>query len=208
MKIKNFKLGLYETNCFLAWDENKTGYLFDCGGENLESLLSFVTENKINLKHILLTHGHFDHIGGLNKAKELFPMATLHVSEHEKEFLTNHELNLSELILKDKFSYNGEYKTVKDSDMVGDFKVIATPGHTAGSVCYYNKDFNILISGDTMFKESFGRTDLPTGDAKELFASLKKLCTILPRETVVYSAHTEESTIGEERMFLLSNRFI
>ena len=85
--------------------------------------------------------------------------------------------------------------------MIGDFKVIDTPGHTIGSKCFYDEKGKILISGDTLFRRSYGRYDLPTGDLNMLCNSLEKLSK-LPEETVVYNGHTDETTIGEEKIFL------
>ena len=85
--------------------------------------------------------------------------------------------------------------------MVGEFKTIDTPGHTRGSKCFYYEAENILISGDTMFRRSYGRYDLPTGDIESLFHSLYKLSK-LPDKTVVYSGHSDMTTIGEEKIFL------
>ena len=201
MEIKIFHLGAMYTNCYLAYDENNVAYFFDCGGKNLENLYSFIEEKKLNLKYIILTHGHGDHIEGLNKLTEHYPEAKVYVGEEEKDFLYNSELSLSDRIFGELFKYNGELITVKEGDVVGDFKVIDTPGHTIGSKCFYDEKNNILISGDTMFRRSYGRYDLPTGDLNMLYNSLGKLSK-LPDETVVYSGHTEATTIGNEKSFL------
>ena len=122
-------------------------------------------------------------------------------TEEEKDFLYNSELSLSYNIFGDSFKFKGEVQTVKEGDMIGDFKVIDTPGHTIGSKCFYDEKSKILISGDTLFRRSYGRYDLPTGDLNMLCNSLEKLSK-LPEETVVYNGHTDETTIGEEKIFL------
>lgn len=202
MKIKCFPLGAMYTNCYLAYDEEtKEAYFFDCGGKNIGRLNEFIKENSLDLKYIVLTHGHGDHIEGLNLLSETYPEAKVYIGKEEKEFLYNSNLSLTRNISGEDFVYNGELTVLSEGDMVGKFKTMDTPGHTIGSKCFYYEAENILISGDTMFRRSYGRYDLPTGDIDDLFDSLYKL-TKLPEKTVVYSGHTEPTTIGEEKVFL------
>ncbi|WP_300342109.1 MBL fold metallo-hydrolase [Fusobacterium sp.] len=202
MKIQTFYLGSLMTNCYLVWNDNKEAYLFDCGGENLGRAESFIKSNGLTLKYMIFTHGHGDHIAGLNRIKEIYPDVEVYIGKEEERFLVDNELSLMKYINGTNFEYNGDYTTMKDGDMIGEFRVIDTPGHTIGSKCFYNKENKILISGDTMFRRSFGRYDLPTSDGDMLFKSLKRLCTELPEDTKVYSAHSEPTTIGEEKVFL------
>ncbi len=208
MKIKTFYLGQMMSCAYLTWDEDtKEAFLFDCGGEDLANLFAFLRANELNLKKVIFTHGHHDHIGGLEKLLQHIPDAEVYIGEEEKEFLADANLNLSGF-LGTKFTYDGKLKTVKEGDMIGDFQVIDTPGHTVGSKCYYNQKEKIMISGDTLFRRSYGRYDLPTGNGEILFKSLKKICTEYPGETKVYSGHTEVTTLGEEKMFLEMNGLI
>ena len=201
MRVKCFHLGAYGTNCFLAYDENNIAYFFDCGGRNLDKVYDFINEHNLNLKYIVLTHGHGDHIEGLNDLSSDYPEAKVYIGEEEKDFLYNSELSLSDRIFGEIFRFKGDIHTVKEGDMVGDFKVIDTPGHTIGSKSFYYKNDKILITGDTLFRRSYGRYDLPTGDLEMLCHSLEKLSK-LPDETVVYNGHTDSTTIGEEKLFL------
>lgn len=202
MNIQTFYLGSLMTNCYLVWNDKKEAYLFDCGGENIGRVETFIKTHGLTLKYMVLTHGHGDHIAGLNRVKELYLDVKVYIGKEEERFLIDQDLNLMKYINGTEFTYNSDYITVKEGDMVGEFKVLDTPGHTVGSKCYYNSDSKILISGDTLFKRSFGRYDLPTSDGETLFRSLKKLCTEVPEDTKVYSGHTEVTTIGEEKQFL------
>lgn len=207
MNIKEFKLGMMPTNNFLVW-KDKEAVLFDCGGANLSELESFIEENNLILKKVVFTHGHYDHIGGLLKLKEIYPDIEVYIGKEEEEFLTNSALSLSDYLAKIDFKYEDSYKTVKDEDTIDEFVVIDTPGHTRGGKCFFHKESGIVIVGDTMFKGSYGRYDLPTSDGKTLFASLKKLCEILPAETRVYNGHSGMTTIGEEKKNLTINGII
>lgn len=208
MGIKKFYLGIYMTCCYLYWDENKTGYLFDCGGTDLEDVVEFVEREQIKLEYLVLTHGHGDHIGGVNRIIELYPEIKVCIGEEEKEFLTDSKLSLSREISGVDFKFKGTYNTVKEGDYVGEFKVIDTPGHTIGSKCFYSEKAGIMFTGDTLFRRSFGRYDLPTGNPEILFESLGKLVNSYPSDTRVFSGHSDETTLGEEKVFLKSQHLI
>lgn len=208
LEIKAFQLGQYLTNCYLVWNSEHDGYLFDCGGINVQELVKFIEKEKINLKGVIFTHGHYDHIGGLKELIKIYPEILVYIGEEEAVFLKDSSYNLSELIDGTNFKYEDRINLLKDGDVIGDFTVISTPGHTKGSKCFYNEENNIMISGDTMFKNSFGRCDLPTGNEVQLMESLKKLCENYPENTLVYSAHSDVTTIGVEREFLKSLNYI
>lgn len=208
MEIKRFYTGPFQTNCYLVWNDKKEAYLFDCEGESLSRLSDFIEKEGLNLKYIILTHGHGDHICGINKIKDLYPEAVLYIGEEDRDFLHDSSLNLAPYIIGRDFKYEKGFKTYKGGDQIGEFTAIDTPGHTIGSKCLYNKESRLLISGDTMFRRSFGRYDLPTASGRQLFDSLAKLCAKLPEDTEVYSGHTEPTTIGEEKKFLTSQGLI
>lgn len=207
MNIKEFKLGMMPTNGFLVW-KDKEAVLFDCGGANLSELEKFIEENNLTLTKVIFTHGHYDHIAGLIKLKEIYPNIEVYIGEEEKEFFTDSALSLSDYLAKIDFKYEDSYKLVKGGDTIDEFVVIDTPGHTQGGKCFYHVESGIVIVGDTMFKGSYGRYDLPTSDGKSLFASLKKLCDTLPADTRVYNGHSGMTTIGEEKENLTRNGII
>lgn len=208
MNIKCFNLGPYETNCYLVWNEKKEAMLFDCGGENITSLLDFIKDHDLTISGLILTHGHGDHIGGIHKFIEVFPNATIYIGNEEIEFFTNPSFNLSLGIFGYEIIYTGKYKTLKGGDIIFGFEVIDTPGHTIGSKCFYNPKDDFLIVGDTLFRYGYGRCDLPTGDISKMKDSLSLLCKRFSNNTIIYNAHTDPTTIENERRFLRMQNMI
>jgi glyoxylase-like metal-dependent hydrolase (beta-lactamase superfamily II) len=167
-----------------------------------ERMKRYIEENHTGVVGILLTHGHSDHIAGINEfLKDYQP--TIFIDRNEVEFLTNTRLNLSYHDAKDVTIDYGNVYYLDDEDEINfgsglEFKVIETPFHTKGSICYYLKSESALFSGDTLFKGAIGRTDLPTGSSRTIDSSLDKLIE-LPEDTKVFPGHGEETTIGREK---------
>lgn len=164
-----------------------------------EFLRYFQTEG-LKVSAVLLTHGHFDHIMGLDEFCKEYP-APVYAHEDEKSILLDPQRNLSGLVGK-QYSYSGaEYlRDGEELELAGmKLRVIHTPGHTAGGCCYYFYEEDVLISGDTLFNTSIGRTDFPTGSSSQLVRSVKEKLFVLPEETKVYPGHMEETTIGYEK---------
>ena len=199
MKINVFVSRSMGENCY-AVSLNDSVFLVD-PGEFAPELEHFLTENGQKVKYILLTHCHFDHIGYLDRAAKLCPDAKIVISKEEEAALNNPQINLCNLFAGENVIKKSDV-TVKDGDILPfgekDIKVIATPGHTEGSVCYLLDDN--LFCGDTLFKESYGRTDLPTGDVYKLISSLKKL-SHLDEKIAIYPGHGESSTIRREKLY-------
>lgn len=200
MKIDILVLGMIRTNCYILSDENtKEAILIDPADES-ERILSFLSEQGYKLKAILLTHGHFDHITGIQGVRDTIPVP-LYALEAEKELLENPQWNCSNMGSRsvseqaDQWLLDGDVLTFGTMSC----KVIATPGHTRGSGCYYFEKENVLFSGDTLFCESVGRTDLPTGNAQMVIESVRKKLLVLPENTIVYPGHGAETSIGYER---------
>lgn len=198
MRIQTFQVAPIGTNCYLVSDDMKNAFIVDPGGDP-----DLIVENAkdFNVKYLLLTHTHYDHIGALDEVSEAFPEAEVAVHSLEKNALYDSAQNLS-VGFGLSYEYRGKvHIELKDGDelIFGDkmIKVIHTPGHTVGGVCYYIED--LLFSGDTLFKSSVGRTDLPGGDAVTLLQSIKEKLFTLPGKTIVYPGHMGQTTIGWEK---------
>ena len=201
MSLKSMVMGPVETNVyFLINDETGETAVFDPAYAP-EKILSFAERNKLKITSVLLTHGHFDHIGAVEDLKKK-TNATVYASKNEERLLKDPDLNESLM------GYG--YSVTVDADIYlsdGQFieaagfkiKMLATPGHTEGSCCYYIEDEKMLISGDTLFCGSVGRTDLPTGSMEQLINSIHEKILPLPDDIAVYPGHGEETDIGYER---------
>ncbi len=195
MDIKALSLGELETNCYVVTSDN-TAVIIDPAG-NAEHILK--TAGKADIKYIILTHAHFDHMGAAAELKEKTG-AELICSLKESPALNDGHLNLSEAFMPclktvtaDILAREGDEITFGKSKL----KVIETPGHTFGSISLYGE--GVLFSGDTLFRRSVGRCDFPTGSAGALINSIKEKLFTLPEETVVYTGHGPSTTIGEEK---------
>ncbi len=202
MEIKRFIYGSCMANSYVLSSEvSKSAVLFDCSGAN-DKILEYIAENQLILKAIFLTHGHFDHISGLYELREKTG-ARVYIYEAENVFLSDVGLNLADfddsfknekmLDTADVLLNDGD--TVKIDDLL--VEVIHTPGHTTGCLCY--KVGDSLFSGDTLFKQSIGRTDFPTGDYGEEISSIHRKLMVLDDNIKVYPGHGFSTTIGNER---------
>ena len=197
MKIYTIEVGFNGTNSYLV-EDNDSCILIDPGADG-EKILSLIQEENLTLEKIILTHGHFDHIGAVEYLRE-GTGAKIFVHSEDKEYLMDEKKNLS-FFTGDLIEPFTADNLMEDGDMVGKFRVIHTPGHTPGSICLYNEDEGVLFSGDTIFKNGYGRTDFPGGDLQVLINSIKKLLE-LPADTVVYPGHGPATTIAEFRLYI------
>lgn len=202
ISVKDFCAGMMSTNTYVITD-SATGFIavVDPACEDSRLTKCLLDAGKDNIKYILLTHGHFDHIGAALYYARAFD-AEIVISKEEKSFLSDKSLNLScmfyglDLEAFDADLYLG------DSDVVSlgetQIKFLLTPGHTSGSGCFICEEDKIIFSGDTLFYCSMGRTDFPTGNAHEMRDSLKKLCG-LSGDYRVYPGHDRATTLSFER---------
>ena len=195
--------GYFEENTFF-WIDDDTGHCFviDPGWEG-EKLVRMIRLNGWTIEKILLTHGHIDHIGAVDAIRDAFGIPVL-ASERTGDYLENKIWNLS--------TFCGTPLTVENTESARDgdtfaptaapdavFQVIETPGHTTDSLVFYCPRDGICFTGDTIFRGTIGNDRLPGGDLRTMLKSICEKILVLPEETVLYSGHTPETTVGEER---------
>lgn len=202
LKIGRIVLGMCQTNCYFVYEEGSSRVIVFDPADKGDYIFNGLKEKGFTVEAILLTHGHFDHIWGVEQLRELSG-AKVYVYEGEKELCEDASLNVSKgagracTVKADEYIKDGEKITAAGISC----RLIATPGHTGGSCCYYFENDKILISGDTLFQESVGRTDLPTGSMSMLVRSVKEKLLPLPEEVKVYPGHGESTTIGYEKKY-------
>lgn len=200
MKIEGFVMGSVGTNVYLLINEETLETVLVDPGDCPQRFLDHLQEKGLKIVGILLSHGHYDHILGIEKLRETCPVPVF-AHEAEEALLNNPNNNLSAMtgrpcVVKD-VTYVKDGQTLQ---MAGyNFQVLHTPGHTPGGCCYYIASEKILISGDTLFCASVGRTDFPGGSMSDLIRGIKDKLMVLPDEVRVLPGHMGESTIGYER---------
>lgn len=197
-KIMKLVVGELQENCFILFDENKDAFVVDPGGSS-ENIIEAIDKNSLNIKYILLTHGHFDHVGAVAALVKKYKVP-VYMSKEDRAFLESpKEVRASSFGMQIEAAEVDVF--VKEGDEIpfseDTIKVIETPGHTLGSVCYLFE--NYLFAGDTLFNGSIGRTDFPESDHSLMVESLKKLKK-LDDEIYVLSGHGPESQISYEKM--------
>lgn len=197
MQLRCITVGYPPENCYLLLCGQGQAMLVDPGAQ-ADVLYEAVRQSGCTLSWILLTHGHYDHIGAVQALRELTG-ARLAVPHGERALLADAEQNLSAYACREPLCIPEADLYLQDGDTltVGDavWQTLHTPGHTQGSSCYLCD--GILLAGDTLFCGSIGRTDFPGGDAAQMACSLRRLAA-LPPETAVYPGHGEATTVGNE----------
>ena len=189
-----------KTNCYIVEDENtKETMVIDPGGD-VDSIIELLDILDANLKYIYLTHCHGDHIAGTKELKEKKGGKIL-IQRFDADGLHDSSINLREYIGLTSENLEAD-SIVDDNDLIHigklEFRVIHTPGHTKGGSCLYCEEEKLLFSGDTLFKGTWGRTDLPTSDFVSIINSITNKLLVLPDETIVYPGHGQPTRIRDE----------
>lgn len=203
LKLIRVKSHLRElTNCYIVMDEDtKETMVIDPGGEP-EKIIEMLNILDAKVKYIYLTHCHGDHIGAVNKIKDEKGGKVL-IHRYDSAGLNNKDVNLSPIIDMGDIELEADSR-VNDNDLIHlgnlEFKVIHTPGHTKGGSSLYCEKEGLVFTGDTLFRGTWGRTDLPTSSFVEIMDSITNKLLKLPDETIVYPGHGKSTKIGEERI--------
>lgn len=201
MNIKQLPSGPIDTNCYILWNDQREALVID-PGYDAPTIIRFIEDNNLTVVAYPTTHGHFDHIGALNEVYAKFP-APIGLHPQDIDWCFTHEMN----------QYLPYYPLPKHPEKIErlweegqtwtdagfEYKIIHTPGHTRGGVCFLFESEGVLVTGDTLFKNSVGRTDLPGGDVRDMTASLKRLKTLADNLQIL-PGHGEMSTLGAEKL--------
>ncbi len=198
MLLEKLSVGVMGVNCYITGDKDEA-IVIDPGA-NSEKICAFLKQNDIKVKYVVLTHCHFDHITAAEDVLE-FTGAELVSCKNEAENLLNENVNMTGRFSKNVFKreadlYVSEGDVIKSGDV--SFKVIETPGHTSGGMCLYSEDEDVVFTGDTLFCQSIGRSDFPSGNFNDLMLSIKNKLLKLPPKTRVLPGHDMETTIENE----------
>ncbi len=193
------------TNCYIVLDEkSKEAMVIDPGGEP-KRIIEMLKMLDVKLKYIFVTHAHGDHICGIPEIKKELGGKIL-VHRIDAEGLYNDEINLTSYIGMENPQLESDSR-IDDQDLihVGDleFIVIHTPGHTKGSVCLYCPEQKMIFTGDTIFRGTWGRTDLPTSSFEEIISSITDRIMVLPEDTIIYPGHGKSTMVKEEEPIYL-----
>ncbi len=206
MKIKTFEFNPLGVNTYVLYDETSECVIIDAASifprEN-EALINFIEENNLTVKRLINTHLHFDHLFGVNLMADKFGLK-LEVHRDDLFLLDNLQDQLQMFGFNSDTNYKPEIGTFLTEDDIitfgnQEFKIIHIPGHSPGSLVFYNEREEVAIVGDVLFSGSIGRTDLLGGDFDLLIEGIKSKLLILPDKTSVYPGHGPSTTIGKEK---------
>ena len=201
--IRQIVLGMVGTNCYFVSNQKTQEMFVVDPADSAGRIITFAQQHGYKPVGILLTHGHFDHILAVDELKKVWGVP-VYANAHEAAVLEDQRLNLS-------YRMGGNaYETKADCYLNGgdvfelagfQIKMLHTPGHTVGSCCYYLEDEAVLLSGDTLFEGSCGRTDFPGGSMRTIVRSIQDQLFVLPEDVVVLSGHGGSTTIGHEKRY-------
>lgn len=194
-------VGPLQCNCSILGDETTREAMVIDPGDDIDDIVAILTEHKLKVKQIVITHAHIDHVGGAMKLRGLTGAPIL-LNQNDYALLKMLDVQASWLGMKAPGKVEIEAELAQDEvlragSLAGN--ILHTPGHTEGSVCVYFAAENLLIAGDTLFARSIGRTDLPGGSFEKIIRSLREKILALPDRTIVVPGHGPNTTVGEER---------
>ncbi len=195
-------VGPIQTNCYFLYREDTKECLIIDPGYEADKIEAYVQKKQLHVAGVLLTHGHFDHITAADEVRKKF-QTKIYASGKEKELMADPRMNVS-VMMGDSVSLKADVwlEDGQELEMLGEtMRCILTPGHTGGGMCFYFPKACMLFSGDTLFQESVGRTDFPTGSSRELIRSVREKLLVLPEAVRVYPGHGLMTTIRDEQMF-------
>ncbi len=195
-------VGPIQTNCYFLYREDTKECLIIDPGYEADKIEAYVQKKQLHVAGILLTHGHFDHITAADEVRKKF-QTKIYASGKEKELMADPRMNVS-VMMGDSVSLKADVwlEDGQELEMLGEtMRCILTPGHTGGGMCFYFPKACMLFSGDTLFQESVGRTDFPTGSSRELIRSVREKLLVLPEAVRVYPGHGLMTTVRDEQMF-------
>jgi glyoxylase-like metal-dependent hydrolase (beta-lactamase superfamily II) len=204
LNIERFAVNMLQENCYIVSDETKECVIIDCGAfyeDERNAITSYIRNNGLTPKHLLCTHGHLDHNFGNDTIYREFNIKP-EVSERDEKLMSHVKQQASQFYgMELEIDMPPAGKLLADNDLITfgnhTLKVLETPGHSKGSLCFYCEDEHVLFSGDTLFRGSIGRTDLGSGSMMMIIQSLRFLAQ-LPDDTEVHPGHGPSTTIGYE----------
>lgn len=203
MKVAHILLPVCAMNCYLAINDSTGESIIVDPGSSPDRIKRGVEASGTKPVAIVLTHGHFDHVGAAEEIAKEYGVK-IYAYEGEKKTLENPSINLSADMIFQPKAYKADVylKDEEEVELAGlKFRCLATPGHTPGGCCYYFYDSDILFTGDTLFCGSVGRTDFPGGSMSQLVESIKTKLFTLPEDTICYTGHESPTTIGDEKIY-------
>ena len=200
LQIKSFAFNPFSQNTYIVFNENKDAYIIDPGNftdEETDVLLKYISDFDLKVQNILLTHAHIDHVLGLQKAFDKYQVPVL-MHPLDQEILDRNPMDANRFGFFFQ-PFKGQISYLNENDLItlgkDEFKILHIPGHSPGSVAFYNDAQRLMISGDVLFEGSIGRTDLYKGDHDQLITNIKTKLFVLDDETKIFNGHGNPTTI-------------